>query len=109
MAQELVGFRCAVTSVADIMRCCARAYGVMLVGHISSQTVGQAIEEGGLAAKMQVGEIVHQLDGESTYHFVRIPILRLGTYEPLGIMLSMDGTKECILWPIKFLAMAWDT
>ena len=83
------------TSVADIMRCCARAYGVMLVGHISSQTVGQAIEEGGLAAKMQVGEIVHQLDGESTYHFVRIPILRLGTYEPLGIMLSMDGTKEC--------------
>ena len=50
---------------------------------------------------MQVGEIVHQLDGESTYHFVRI-----WTYEPLGITLSVDGTKECILWPIKFLAMA---
>ena len=68
LVRELVGLGCAANSVADILRCCARAYGVTLVGCLSRRTVSRAIEEGGVAARMQIGQIIDQPEGKFLPH-----------------------------------------
>jgi len=64
LVRELVGLGCAVTSVADLLSCCARAWNVKLVGRVSARTVARAVEEGGVAAKMQIGDVINKSDGE---------------------------------------------
>ena len=65
LIRDLVGLGCAVTAVANIMRCCAKAFNVALVGRLPSErTCSRAVEEGGIAAKMQIGHMMSNSDGE---------------------------------------------
>ena len=65
LVRELVGLGCPASSVRDILSSCARAWNLDLVGHLSSRTVKRAVEEGGIATKMQIGDVINKAGGES--------------------------------------------
>lgn len=65
LVRELVGLGCPASSVRDILSSCARAWNLDLVGRLSSRTVECAVEEGGIAAKMQIGDVINKAGGES--------------------------------------------
>jgi hypothetical protein len=59
-----VGLGCPASSVRDILSSCARAWDLDLVGCLSSRTVEQVVEEGGIAAKMQIGDVINKVGSE---------------------------------------------